>query len=86
MSRKKLSRTTAVVAGALFAALAGAQEAPKAISDALKRADDAVAKIIALQPNQRNFDNTVGALDAISVRLDNDTSLCILMQNVAPDP
>src|ERR1044072_6258286 len=86
MSRKKLSRTTAVVAGELFAALAGAQEAPKAISDALKRADDAVAKIIALQPNQRNFDNTVGALDAISVRLDNDTSIFIFMQNVSPDP
>jgi thimet oligopeptidase len=73
-------------AGAAFAvAIAQAQEVPQTIKDALKRADDAVAKIIAIPDSQRTFENTVGALDEISVRLDDDTSLFIFMQNVSPD-
>lgn len=85
MTRKRLSRTAAIAAGALLVALAGAQDAPQAIKDALKRADDAVAKIIAVPAGQRNFDNTIGAMDALNARLDTDTSLFIFMQNVSPD-
>lgn len=62
-----------------------AQEVPQAIKDALKKADDGVAKIIAIPDSQRTFDNTLGALDEISVRLDNDTSLVLFMQFVSTD-
>ncbi len=60
-----------------------AQEVPQAIKDAIKRADEAVAKIVAIADFQRTFDNTIGALDDLSVRLDNDTSLILFMQHVS---
>lgn len=62
-----------------------AQEVPQSMKDAIKRAEDAVAKIVAVPKAQRNFDNTIGALDALSVRLDNDTSLFLFMQHVSTD-
>lgn len=68
-----------------LAAIASAQEVPKKITDALKRADDSIAKIIAIPDDQRTFENTIGELDAVSVRVDTDTSLFIFMQNVSPD-
>lgn len=78
----KLSFTFALT---LAAVLAGAQEVPDAIKAALKRADDAVAKIVAIPNAQRNFENTIGAIDEISVRLDNDTSMILFMQYVSTD-
>lgn len=74
-----------MLVGIVAAAASFAQDVPDNIKEALKRADDGVAKIIATPKSQRNFDNTVGALDAISVKLDDDTSLFIFMQNVSPD-
>lgn len=65
--------------------MASAEDAPAAIKAALKRADDAVAKIVAVPNAQRNFDNTIGAIDDISVRLDNDTSMILFMQYVSTD-
>ncbi len=71
---------------ALFtAAFASAQDAPQPIKAALKRADDAVAKIVAIPRSQRTFANTLGALDDISTRLDTDTSIFIFLQNVSTD-
>lgn len=69
----------------LFAALVHGQEAPQKIKDALKRADDAIAKIVAVPNDQRTFDNTVGAFDDINAQLDTDTSLFLFMQNVSTD-
>lgn len=67
-------------------ALANAQEGvPLKVQDAVKRADEAVAKIIAIPDSQRTFDNTIGALDELSVRLDNDTSMAMFMQFVSTD-
>jgi thimet oligopeptidase len=68
---------------AALAALSFAQEPPAQIKEALKRADAAVAKIIAIPDNQRNFENTLGAIDDISVRLDNETSMILFMQYVS---
>ncbi|AIE85316.1 M3 family metallopeptidase [Fimbriimonas ginsengisoli] len=75
---------TALGLGALALA-ASAQEVPAPISDALKRADDAVAKIVAVPDAQRNFENTLGAYDDMSTQLDRDTSLFIFMENVSTD-
>jgi thimet oligopeptidase len=73
-----------MVALAMSAALY-AQEPPKSVKDAIKRADAAVAKIIAIPAKQRTFANTLGALDDISVRLDNETSMTLFMQYVSTD-
>lgn len=64
-------------------AIAGAQGVPQKIQDAVKRADEAVAKIIAVPDAQRNFDNTLGALDDLSVRLDTETSMTMFQQYVS---
>lgn len=72
----------------MLAALAGSaltQQVPQSIKDALKRADAAVLKIVKIPAKQRTFANTIGALDDISVRLDNDTSLFLFMQYVSTD-
>jgi thimet oligopeptidase len=73
----------------LFAAfmgpLAAAQDPPASIVEALKRADEAVERILAVPDGQRNFENTIGALDEIAVRLDNETSMTIFMQYVSTD-
>lgn len=77
-----------LIASCLIAAMAitaSAQQVPQAIKDALKRADDVIAKIIAIPDDQRTFDNTLGALDEMGVRLDNDTSLFIFQQFVSTD-
>ena len=77
-----------LIASCLLAAIAAgtsAQEAPQSIKDALKKADEVIAKIIAVPDGQRTFDNTLGALDEMGVRLDNDTSLFIFQQFVSTD-
>lgn len=53
------------------------------VADALKKADDAVAKIVAVPAAQRGFDNTVGALDDLVVRLDTDTNMTQFMAHVS---
>src|SRR5579862_8624478 len=79
-----LKSSLAVVALAA-AAFSSAQEVPQKIKDALKRADDAIAQIVAIPDDQRTFDNTVGALDDLNTKVDADTSLFIFMENVSPD-
>lgn len=68
-----------------MAAAAFAQEVPANVVAAHKKADAAVAKIIAIPDGERNFDNTIGALDDISTQLDTDTSLTLFMQFVSTD-
>lgn len=76
-------RLFALVASALSIVMANAQEPPQSIKAALKRADDGIAKIIAIPDGQRTFDNTVGAFDDLSTRLDTETSMFMFMQNVS---
>ncbi len=68
-----------------FFSYCSAQEVPDAITAALKRADSAVTTTIAIPDDKRTFDNTIGAIDDLGVRLDTDTSLIIFMQNVSTE-
>lgn len=70
----------------MVAAVASAQDVPKPIADALKKADASIAAIVAVPDGQRTFQNTLGALDDLSTVLEKDTSLFIFMENVANDP
>ncbi|MBS1722125.1 MAG: Zn-dependent oligopeptidase [Armatimonadetes bacterium] len=79
------ARSALVLAALSIVSPAITQEVPQSVKDALKRADEAVAKIIAVPDADRNFDNTLGALDDLSVRLDNDTSLVAFQQFVSTD-
>jgi thimet oligopeptidase len=83
-TRTLLRAFTVLGLGAL-ALMASAQEVPAQITDALKRADAAVAKIVAVPDSQRNFDNTLGAYDDMTSQLDKDTSLFVFLQNVSTD-
>jgi len=74
--------------GAIFWTLvlcagAFAQAAPKHVLDAIKKADTAIDKIVALPASARTFENTIGELDRISAQLDRDTSLTLFMQFVS---
>jgi len=69
----------------LLTAGAAAQEVPAKVKDAIKRADEAVATIVAIPDAQRTFDNTVGAADDLLTRLDTETSMAIFMQYVSGD-
>jgi len=60
-------------------------EVPQEVKDALKKADDMVAKIVAIPDKQRTFQNTLGAIDDLAAMLDNETSLPIFMENVSND-
>ncbi|MBV6456939.1 MAG: Oligopeptidase A [Fimbriimonadaceae bacterium] len=62
----------------------GAQVPPK-VEAAIMKANADIAKIIAVPKAQRNFDNTIGAMDALDVWMDNETSMIIFMQHVSPD-
>jgi thimet oligopeptidase len=55
------------------------------IADALNKANAGIERIIAVPDGQRNFDNTVGALDDILVQLDIDTSMTQFMNHVSTD-
>ncbi len=69
--------------GALSLA-ANAQETPRPIKDAIQRAEVAITRIVQIKDSERTFDNTLGALDNLNARLDDDTSLCIFLENVSP--
>src|SRR5579862_470968 len=74
-----------VVFLAFWCAFAYGQDAPQSIKDALKRADDSIAKIIAAPDSERTFENTMGAFDDVNAHLDTDTGLFLFMANVSPD-
>ncbi|MGE3180587.1 MAG: M3 family metallopeptidase [Phycisphaerae bacterium] len=53
------------------------------IADALRKAEAAVAAIVAVPDGQRTFDNTVGAVDDLVTRLMNETEMMQFMQHVS---
>jgi thimet oligopeptidase len=73
------------LAGLALLGAAWSQEPPQSVKDALKRADAAVQQIVKIPTKQRTFTNTIGAIDDLLVRLDNDTSLTLFMQYVSTD-
>src|SRR4051794_36282099 len=82
----KLSRLAPLLAAFCAAGTGWAQDdVPPSIKAAIKKADDAVAAIVAVPASNRTFDNTVGAMDDMSVRLDDDTSLFLFQQYVSTD-
>src|SRR5687767_13520804 len=67
-----------------LACIGGAQDGPpQKIKDSLKRADAEIEKIIAVPDKKRTFENTLGALDDLSVRLDNETAVFTFLQFVS---
>jgi len=85
-----MNRFTPLLTLGLCAALscfAAAQDnVPASVTAALKKADDAVAKIVAIPDGSRTFLNTVGAMDDIATQLDTDTAVTVFMQFVSSDP
>ena len=55
------------------------------VADALKKADAAVQAIVAIPDAQRTFDNTLGALDDLTVHLQLDTQMTAFMAYVSTD-
>lgn len=55
------------------------------VADSLRAADAAVAAILAVPEGQRTYQNTLGAVDDLLTRLENDTSLTEFMQQVSTD-
>lgn len=91
MKNLRSNRLIAAIAACVFSlgmcAAARAQVDPSTspIAAALKKADAAVAKIIAIPEAQRNFNNTLGALDETVVLLQIDTSMTQFMNHVSTD-
>lgn len=77
------ARPALVLAIMISAGFCHSQEIPAKVKRALAKADRSVAKIIAVPKAKRTFANTFGALDDLSVQVDNDTSLFIFMQFVS---
>lgn len=80
-----MRRTVLLPILALAAACLHAQTVPPAIEASLKKANAGIAAIVAIPAAQRTFDNTLGALDAISATVDDETSLTLFMQFVSGD-
>jgi thimet oligopeptidase len=76
---------TAIVALLLAAPAIAQQERPSPVAAALKKADFAVQKIIAVPAKERTFDNTLGALDDLQVQLRLDTDFLQFMAYVSPN-
>ncbi len=66
--------------------LASAQDAAESpVAEALKKADAAIEKIVAIPDDKRTFENTIGAVDAMVVHLRLDTEFLQFMAYVSPD-
>ncbi len=59
------------------------EESP--VAEALQRAEAAIKAIVAVPAAQRNFDNTLGAIDDLIVHVRLDTEMLQFMANVSPD-
>lgn len=84
-TRRGLVGVLALVAFATAAMAAYEIPAGSPIADALRRAETAVAAIVAVPDAERTFDNTLGALDDLVVRVQLDTQMPIFMAYVSTD-
>lgn len=55
------------------------------VDQALANADEQIAVIVAIPDDQRNFDNTVGAIDDLLNELENQTNMNQFLSYVSPD-
>jgi thimet oligopeptidase len=55
------------------------------VDAAIARANEAIAKIVAIPDAERTFDNTLGAIDDLLANFESDTSLLVFMSNVSTD-
>lgn len=55
------------------------------IDGAIARANEAIAKIVAIPDADRTFDNTIVAIDDLLSRFEQESSMLIFMSNVHPD-
>ncbi len=78
-------RRSLALALVLAPGFAAAQEVPPSVTAAIAHAEAAIAKIVAVPASERTFENTLGALDDMSARLDDETSLMTFLNNVSPD-
>ena len=78
-----LAGILAAVALATVATAAYEIPADSPVADALRRADAAVATIVAVPDAQRTFDNTVGAVDDLYAHLQLDTQMTVFMAYVS---
>lgn len=76
---------TCLVACVALISGAFAQEVPASIRDAVKAADEAVGKIVAVPDAQRNWDNTLGVFDDAMAKLERATSIPMFMAHVSTD-
>src|ERR1051326_459343 len=85
INARPLCRLSTLIMSVSITMNVAAQEIPKdsPVAAALGRAEEAVKAIVAVPDTQRNFDNTLGALDDMSTRLDDDTDLLVFLQNVS---
>lgn len=60
-------------------------EKPSPVAAAIKKADFAIEKIVAVPDEKRSFDNTLGALDELIVQLRLDTEFLQFMAYVSPN-
>lgn len=79
-------RTITLALAALTTAGAFGQNASPVVQKAIANANKAVNAIVAIPKAKRSFANTLGAIDDLSVRLENDTNMQLFMQYVHPDP
>jgi thimet oligopeptidase len=83
-SRSAVVALTAVLALAPFAAGEIPSDSP--LADALRKADAAADRIVAVPERDRTFDNTVGAIDDIIAQLELDSNMTMFMSYVSTDP
>lgn len=85
MTFRSFSRFGLALSLVFSAAALATADVPDSVTKAIAKANDAVKAIIDVPDAQRTFDNTIGALDDLSVRLDDDTAFPVFMQNVSTD-
>ncbi|NOX54418.1 MAG: Zn-dependent oligopeptidase, partial [Planctomycetes bacterium] len=84
--RRRACVVTWLVAASLVGRLAWAQADDRSpVAEALKRAEAAVQRIVTVPDQKRTFQNTVGAIDDLIVRLRLDTEMLQFMAYVSPD-
>ncbi len=81
----KWIRHIALFAAVICASSSFPQDIASKIDAAIRKADSGIARILALTPGERNFDNVLGFLDRLTAEFDSETSMGIFQQYVNPD-
>ncbi len=76
-----------LLAATLLATATAAAQIPKEspVREALQNAEARVNEILAVPDGQRNFENTIGAIDDLLATLENETNMTMFLAYVSPD-